>query len=171
MEYDLVLPQHLRKKLKSPLGRLVSNLGEVHDVLISRDIISVGDKITESLLVRNILPLVCVYDGRIKRVGVETPEVIKEFDAEEIHIKNPAGHLSRDAFKAVDRALASGLRTKIIVDGEEDLITLAAVNLAPSGSLVLYGQPDEGVVVVEVDDNIKKKVKEILERMKPKNGN
>lgn len=163
---DLVLPKYLRKKLKKPLGRLVSNLDEIHDALISRYIISVGDKITESLLERKILPEICVYDGRIKRIKIEIPEVIKKFHAHEIHIKNPRGHLSQDAFKAIGEALASEVRTKIVVDGEEDLITLVAINLSPLNTLVLYGQPDEGIVVVEVNDNIKKKVEKILERMK-----
>lgn len=166
MKHDLVLPQHLREKLKSPLGRLVSNLGEVHGILASRDIISVGDEITKSLLERDILPMICVYDGRIKRIKVEIPEVIEKFDAKEIHIKNPGGHLTPEAFKAIDRAIASGVRVKIIVSGEEDLITLAAINLAPNGTLVLYGQPGEGVVVVEVNDSIKKEVEGILEKMK-----
>lgn len=166
---DLVLPQNLRQELKKPLGKLVSDLDELNDIFKLRYIISVGDKITESLLEKGILPDICVYDCKIKRIKIKIPEIIKNLDAKEIHIKNPGSHLTQDAFKAIDKALASEVRTKIVVDGEEDLITLVAINLAPISTLVLYGQPDQGIIVVEVNDNIKKKVEKILERMKNEN--
>ncbi len=38
----------------------------------------------------------------------------------------------------------------IIVDGEEDLLTLIAVLVRARRSLVVYGQPHEGIVVVKV---------------------
>jgi len=37
------------------------------------------------------------------------------------------------------------------VDGEEDLAVIPCVLMAPEGSLILYGQPGEGVVLVETD--------------------
>jgi hypothetical protein len=36
---------------------------------------------------------------------------------------------------------------------------------APENSLVVYGQPREGLVVVKVDEKIKKRVKEIVDSM------
>lgn len=53
----------------------------------------------------------------------------------------------------------------ILVDGEEDLAVLPCILTAPSGSLVLYGQPGEGLVVCEVDKVINKvkKFKDKLE--------
>jgi hypothetical protein len=52
-----------------------------------------------------------------------------------------------------------------VVEGEEDLLTLVAVVEAPENSLVVYGQPREGLVVVKVDEKIKKRVKEIVDSM------
>ena len=40
---------------------------------------------------------------------------------------------------------------KIVVEGEEDLATLPAILYAPPGSVVVYGQPDEGSVLVKVN--------------------
>lgn len=53
----------------------------------------------------------------------------------------------------------------MIVDGEEDLLTLVAMAVAPLGSFVIYGQPREGVVLVEVDCQANKKAIAFLEAM------
>jgi uncharacterized protein (UPF0218 family) len=52
------------------------------------------------------------------------------------------------------------------VDGEEDLLTLIAVLNAPEKSLVVYGQPYEGIVVVKVTAKKKAEAMEILKAMK-----
>jgi len=51
-----------------------------------------------------------------------------------------------------------------VIDGEEDLLTLPAILLAPLSSLVLYGQWDRGAVMVEVTEEMKNQVKKLLER-------
>ncbi len=107
-----------------------------------------------------------MYDKRVMRKEIEIPEAIKNFDAEKICIKNPAGCLNLDVFKAIKNALHSGSRYKICIEGEEDLVTLAAIDVAPAGSLILYGQPGLGMVMVNVDQKIKEKVRHILNRMK-----
>lgn len=157
------LPEHLRKKLKKPLGDLVSDVDEVE--INSNTIICVGDKTTEEILKKGINPKICVYDGKIKRKSIKIPDVIKKFNAKMMEIKNPPGNLTEEGFNAIEFALKSDSNFKIKVDGEEDLITLAAITLAPMDSLVLYGQPDEGVVVVKVDSGSKLKVKNILNEM------
>ena len=57
---------------------------------------------------------------------------------------------------------------KIIVDGEEDLLALFAVVSAPVGSMVMYGQPREGIVVVSVNARTKNMVQNIIHRMENK---
>ncbi|RLI90544.1 MAG: DUF359 domain-containing protein [Candidatus Altiarchaeales archaeon] len=161
---SLRLPKHLRKKLKKPFGHLISSIDELE--IESEIIICVGDKTSEEALKRGIKPKICVYDGKIKRKDIKIPLVIKNFAAKEIEIKNPPGSLTDESFDAVNLALKSESNFKIKVDGEEDLITLAVIDLAPLNSLVLYGQPDEGVVVVRVDNKNKIKVRSILKEMK-----
>ncbi len=50
----------------------------------------------------------------------------------------------------------------VMVEGEEDLLTLVAVVLAPLGSLVAYGQPDRGIVIVVVSDVEKSLAEQII---------
>ena len=52
----------------------------------------------------------------------------------------------------------------MIVKGEEDLLALPAILFAPLNSVVLYGQIDLGVVMVEVTEEKKKGVEEILKK-------
>jgi uncharacterized protein (UPF0218 family) len=101
----------------------------------------------------------------IQRKAVELPEEIKKFKAFEISVENQPGGISREALKAVEKALKSKGEFKIKVNGEEDLLTLPAVKYAPLGSIVLYGQPNEGLVGVEVNEANKKKIEAMLREM------
>jgi uncharacterized protein (UPF0218 family) len=160
---SLELPEHLRNRLKRPFGRLISDVNELE--IDSETVITIGDKTSDEVLRRGIKPKICVYDGRIKRKKIQIPDMIKEFDAEDIEVKNPPGGLTQEVFNAIELALKGRSNFKIRVDGEEDLIAIAAIALAPLGSLVLYGQPDEGLVVVRVDNKNKLEVKSIIEEM------
>jgi uncharacterized protein (UPF0218 family) len=88
------------------------------------------------------------------------------FSAENVvHVKNPQGTITEEAITAVREALESEEQTHIVVDGEEDLLTLVAVLYAPEKSLVVYGQPHEGIVVVKVTSEKKTEAAEILKAM------
>jgi uncharacterized protein (UPF0218 family) len=63
-----------------------------------------------------------------------------------VKVRNPAGTLTDELMEALK--LPTPLR--IEVEGEEDLATLACGMLLPEGAVILYGQPGEGVVAVEV---------------------
>jgi hypothetical protein len=73
--------------------------------------------------------------------------------------------LTKEACQVIDEAVNLAGRAKVQVNGEEDLLTLAAVLSAPSGSIVVYGQPRRGIVVVSVNDDSKKRFHEIVDRM------
>jgi hypothetical protein len=62
-------------------------------------------------------------------------------------------------------------RTRIIVEGEEDLAVIPLICLLPENSLVVYGQPDEGVVAIRVTEDKKILIHDILGRMEKVNGN
>ena len=165
---ERILTENLRGKLKKPFGRLVSDVSELKAELKHKRIISVGDKVTESLLGAGIEPNVCIYDGKTKRQDIGILSGIKGYNAAEIKVNNPAGSITEDASDAIEKAVKSGKRTKIFVSGEEDLLTLAAIEKAPAGWIVLYGQPDQGIVLVNVDKSTKNKVEKILDEMSVK---
>jgi len=54
---------------------------------------------------------------------------------------------------------------RIFVRGEEDLAALPAILLAPEGSVVLYGQPDEGVVFVSITKSKKEEILDLLDKI------
>lgn len=82
-----------------------------------------------------------------------------------VNVENPAGTLTQEAVDVVRKALKSKGSTYIRVRGEEDLLTLAAVAYAPHNALVIYGQPDEGVVAVKVNQQMKSQVKKLIDEM------
>ena len=161
---DLLLPESLREKLKKPFGKLHPNIKSAKKD-ISGYVIAVGDKVSVGLIMEGIQPDICVYDGKTKRQSIAIPDEIKKFGAVEIKVKNPAGMIAFEAVSAIRSAIRSGRKTNIFVDGEEDLLALSAIVDAPKNAIIIYGQPDEGVVVVKSDLKTKAKAKKILDEM------
>jgi uncharacterized protein (UPF0218 family) len=88
-----------------------------------------------------------------------------------VHARNPQGTITEESVAAVREALLGTERVHVLVDGEEDLLTLIAVLFAPEKSLIVYGQPHEGMVVVEANPEKKAEAAKILGAMavrKPK---
>ncbi|HYB92666.1 MAG TPA: DUF359 domain-containing protein [archaeon] len=53
-----------------------------------------------------------------------------------------------------------------MVKGEEDLLALPAAINAPENSLIAYGQPNKGVVLVRVTKKKRSKIHKIMRSMK-----
>jgi uncharacterized protein (UPF0218 family) len=171
-----LLNKRLRKKLKQPLGLLISGIpehtmNELKNKIIKlkpKIIISVGDEVTKNILTHNIPLNIAIIDGKIMR---KTIKPIKLHCQKTYIIKNTPGTLSYDSFKIIKKVIETQELikkeiTKIFVKGEEDLLTLLAVFFAPIGSLITYGQPCEGIVIIYVNKKIKEKVKLILKEMR-----
>jgi uncharacterized protein (UPF0218 family) len=82
-----------------------------------------------------------------------------------IEVMNPAATLNPELIEMIKDSLAGKERIKIVVDGEEDLATLPVILYAPLGSAVVYGQPNEGSVLVEVTLEKKEQIKDLMGRM------
>jgi GTP-dependent dephospho-CoA kinase len=54
---------------------------------------------------------------------------------------------------------------RVIVHGEEDLLTLPILILIPAGSVVLYGQPLKGIVIVNVDSKTRRTAKDLMDSL------
>ncbi|MFP3165684.1 MAG: DUF359 domain-containing protein [Nitrososphaeria archaeon] len=157
------LTDHLREELKKPLGILVKKGKEADYIkknLLNKDfVITVGDRTTESFVLAGGKPkleIVDLKEMRSTRVKTETAaeEIIK--------VRNEAGTISDEAIEVIKNSLNSPKRIRIEIDGEEDLLGIPCIIYAPEGSYVLYGQPNEGLVVVRVDRNMKDKANAIL---------
>ncbi len=164
------LQQELRGELKEPMGAVYTET----DALLSAaepPIVAVGDMVTYHLIEAGRTPDVALIDGLTKRSAIDdhVREAIESgvFDRE-VTVSNPAAGLSAALLSALADALdaaAEGETTVLVVDGEEDLATLPAVAAAPTGASVVYGQPDEGMVLVDCDEEIKARVSDLFDRM------
>lgn len=129
----------------------------------SSAVVTVGDRVTETLQeATGRSPDVFVVDGRERRAVREVPRIAH---GPTLRAKNPAGTITRDARAAVKKAFAGDKPAMVLIDGEEDLLTIPAVMEAPLGAVVFYGQPLKGVVAVEVTDKSKDGARKILEAM------
>ena len=167
----LILTPELRRKLKEPLGILIEGSFEETSREISRivrrkrpvKLIAVGDQVSKNMLEHGIPFDVSIIDHKIMRKAISP----LNFKAENIfRTRNPAGTITDESWKTIKKAINCSGKSKVIVDGEEDLLTLVAVLSAPDGSIVVYGQPKRGVVIIEVNEEIKQRFKEIIKKMK-----
>jgi len=159
-----------RRLVSRPLGELIPRPKRLVPSILRKRFLaaghrisfSVGDAVTSTLLGAGIPFEVAVVDGRVRRKSRELPpsEGRKVF-----RVRNPRGHLSLRARQAMKEALAVGGGSVVAVDGEEDLLTLFAIDLSPEGDLVVYGQPGEGLVVVRADRRAKQKNSKLLDSM------
>jgi uncharacterized protein (UPF0218 family) len=127
-------------------------------------VISVGDRVTETLQALGRTPDVQVVDEVERRVKREAPDV--PF-VRLLRAANPAGTITLASIDAVRSALAGKKKpARVLIEGEEDLLAIPVIEAAPLGSSLYYGQPGEGVVMVRIDEGAKASVKRTLARMK-----
>ena len=125
-------------------------------------IISVGDALSRALVENSIYPKVLVVDYKIMRESV-SPLVIMGYET--MRLQNNPGTISDDAWTTMASAIKHGKKVRVVVKGEEDLLTLVAILEAPEKTLVVYGQPREGMVVVEVTPQKQSEAKKIVDSM------
>lgn len=158
---DIYLLSELRSTLHKPLGKILSEVPKE----IESKTITIGDITTKKFNEKNINQFLSIIDFQVKRQ--KKFNKISELGFEEIKaikVKNPAGTITSDLFKAIIYTFRSKKRQIILVDGEEDLAVLPVIIASPLGFKIYYGQPDEGLVEVEVNERMKEKAYEFVSR-------
>lgn len=170
-EIVLTLPDELRGAFKDPMGPVETD-AEVLVGSVSGPLIAVGDVVAYHFERIGHTPDVAVVDGLTERDAVEpeVADVLEASSARRITATNPAATLSESMLRALREAVECEEPVAIDVDGEEDLVVLPAIVLAPEGASIVYGQPGEGMVHVTVDDGTKERVRDLLERMDGDHG-
>ncbi len=167
---NLTLKKGARLILRTPKGLIVRELPE--EVLKGKKIFAVGDLVLRNLLNAGIKPELCVIDLKIQRKNVELPKKGLE-DYEVFKARNPPGFLTSDAWRTIRKAIEvvkMGKKALVIIDGEEDLLGFPVVILGPLGSILIYGQPGEGAVIVEITNAEKERAIKLLKNsFKPAN--
>ena len=162
----------LRTKFKEPFGILIQGsfnktMGKMKEIVDKEnppEVISVGDVVSNNLHDYNIHPQLTIIDTKFLR-NQNMPEKVSV--KKTVHVNNPRGAITEEAIFAIKEALEKNEHTHIVVDGEEDLLTLIAVLYAPENAIVVYGQPHSGIVVVKVTPEKKAQAEEFLKAMKP----
>lgn len=163
LKRDLMLPENLREKFKKPFGVLMpeaKGLGDLAEVVAT-----VGDITTKKFNEFKLNQQVSVIDFKVERQKRFSDIRELGFLGNErlIKVSNPAGSITSDLFKV---CLAIWNKGKVIlsVEGEEDLAVLPMVLTAPLQAAIYYGQPNEGLVKIEVSEEIKKIVYGLVNR-------
>lgn len=162
------LPKNLRDQLKFPIGTLLPNAQVTKENILKHVpaesfLITVGDATTEKMLQFGIVPSLQIIDSQEKRSKREPPpdkQVTTSLDC-----VNPAGEITLQCIEIIKKSFTSPPPVRIIVNGEEDLLVIPVCIHAPQNSIVMYGQPDEGLVIVQINDSIRKKTQLILDSM------
>jgi hypothetical protein len=165
----LILTDLLRQQLKKPLGTLITgSIVSCNDYLRSHIsdgkqtcVILVGDTVSRNAIQAGLEPDVIIVDN--KEMRRESPQVLLG-NRRQFKLYNAQGSIDATSWDVLDKAIKAG-KSAVIVDGEEDLLVLVAISLAPVGSLVVYGQPREGIVLVTVTPEKKKEIAEFLSCM------
>ncbi|MHA2407106.1 MAG: pantetheine-phosphate adenylyltransferase [Candidatus Ranarchaeia archaeon] len=163
VQKHLVLPVELRETLRKPFGKLITDgsFSDITKLVIAQirqkdsKVIAVGDVISQQLDKQNYQAHIYFIDFKTKREGIS--EYIPKSD-HIISIRNPPGEITSEVWTSLQIALDTKGTTVIVVKGEEDLLVLPSILLAPEGSMILYGQPEEGVVLISVSKELQKKI-------------
>lgn len=163
LRLDAELNKDTISKLKKPLGKLYPHFEDaIEEIKSSEFLISVGDATFNNLTKYELYPDIGIIDNLIQRKN-HNHEVIK---AENIlKAKNPAGTITDDLWETIGQALElsnSGECYVIEVAGEEDLAVLPCIMMASPETTILYGQPNEGLVLLKVSD-LKNKAKKLID--------
>ena len=164
----LVLPDESREELRVELEPVIPEDDLAHAVRNSDIIVTVGDLVSLTAISHGIHPNVCVVDYKTKRSALDknVKDAVCKIGKRCIKVTNPAGIITRELWDAICVAMQSTEKTRIEIDGEEDLAALVALSIAKDGTAVIYGLPDRGVEVVHSSEKSRKWANDILRKMK-----
>ena len=154
LRLDAELNKDVIANLKKPLGVLYPNFEDAIDVIKSSEfLISVGDATFKNLTDNELYPNIGIIDNLIQRKN-HTHEIIR------------ANHiLKANNWETIGQALElsnNGECYVIEVAGEEDLAVLPCILMANPETTILYGQPNEGLVVLKAGD-LKNKAQKLID--------
>ena len=160
---DAKLNKDIIVELKKPLGKLYPDFEDaVEEISSSEFLISVGDETFKNLTEHELYPNIGIIDNLIQRKN-HTHDVIRADHI--LKADNPAGYITDDLWETIGQALElsdNGECYVIEVAGEEDLAVLPCIIMANPETTILYGQPNEGLVLLKVSD-VKNKAQKLID--------
>jgi uncharacterized protein (UPF0218 family) len=163
----LVADEGIKAELRKPFGKIMQTRSLVAALQKRKGtLVAVGDNSIYVLLQNGIRPDIAVFDFLCKRKEVEQPvrdRILAEY-AGALKVKNDAGTITEEMAGAVESALLRKVGA-IFVDGEEDLAALVVMQKAKAGTLLVYGQPNKGAVLVNMDSEVRSRAVGIMKKM------
>jgi uncharacterized protein (UPF0218 family) len=162
---SLVMPDDMRHVLGSPLGPIASENEALRLISPGRPVATIGDMCTARLHALGVAIHLAIVDNRTRRAdGALWADMVEQVGERVVRVRNPTGVLTSELWNAIIDAWTDARSARIVVEGEEDLASLAAILHAPEGATVIYGIPDRGLALVQVDRSTRLSVVEALDR-------
>ena len=110
-----------------------------------------------------VLPDIAFIDGQTKREMLDESLQVNA-DAYPLRkgVVNPPGQLTPELLEVIRWSLEQDDSVLIEVDGEEDLAPMFVLATAPLGTIIVYGQPRQGVVMRILDLEAKHRARNLL---------
>ena len=174
LDKNFCLPDTMRSEMRRQFGILYHGDGKktiekiLHDIGSPANLITVGDISTFNVLQCDTIPNISIIDEKTHRKPTDSNIIkgIRYYTFKMMYVNNPSGCVTSELVCAISEAISINEPVQIMVNGEEDLAALPAILLAPISSVVIYGLPDEGAIVVTVTPDIKVRICDMMERMK-----
>lgn len=160
----------MKEKLRKPIGELVTGRDpdevtvKLKKLIEETDppiVVAVGDYVSSKLHEHNVNVDIYIIDGKIERVekSIDLVRFKNVYEA-----VNEAGTISPPAAEKLHELIHSPEMWPAVlkIDGEEDLLGLAAILSAPDNTVVVYGQPKIGAVLVRVNEDVRERMIKIL---------
>jgi uncharacterized protein (UPF0218 family) len=160
---DMRLPAKMRGEMREDAGRILQTEELAAALAGAETVVSIGDVCTDAILGLGIVPKLAIVDGQTKRGPWSAKQGRNKFRT--VNVKSPAETITKELWVAIAGAYAQEGSTLIVVDGEEDLASLACIFLAPEGTTVIYGVPNRGVMVIPVEAAIRSRTGAVLAKM------
>ena len=128
-------------------------------------IITVGDVVSSTLITHDIFPDIMIIDNRSlrERILFDFSFLLRKNKLYKVLIvNNPPSTITFEAWSGIRKCMVSKKRILIHVIGEEDLLAVPAIYFSPNRSFIIYGQPDEAMVVLISSRCTKNKLQDLL---------
>lgn len=152
--------------LRAIHGRLFRVSSEfIHYIKDKKIIVSIGDRVTYTLISAKIIPFISIIDLKEQNRPVQDIKTgLITYNAKTHYCKNPRGTVSSELVNCLKKAFNNrDINHRLIIDGEEDLAGIPATLLAPEGSYIAYGMPNIGICCYIVTEKEKSEVLDLLD--------
>jgi pantetheine-phosphate adenylyltransferase len=167
LSQTIILTDRQRQQLMSPYGIAIkeSNVKKFINKAQSTQVAVVGDTSLSTFILQNNDVHLGIYDNKAQRL----PTTVVEQSLEEKKntkytlnfCTNNAGEITSQAVVLITKTLKKPLQL-IKVEGEEDLLVVPLILTMPLQSLIIYGQPGSGMMMIEVTEEIKESMADLI---------